>query len=372
MKVGATLRRVRSGEAGALRQAARDLGHELPRKRIETLREFRAGLASVPETANDWAKGYKAALADLATAYEAAVEPELDLEEAERVVRARKGFARILSSVGAGVSRPSELARAAAMDAGQVSRALGELRAANLVEDAPAADARSRPVRLTLLGERLLRRLEPQAPPREAEAILTAAITLFAHLATERRIRRAYLENIAAERLGPSGISPQQLVALLARLATERALVSEIDGMYVATEIGAEAQVGADLELALRDDKLPLPLKAIIDRVPAGAALFVRCGKLRDVWNLALERHGAHFAEARTIDWPDLKVGAIPLPPAGHPLVLVYDSLPLLASDGQEAPPSMRTLIERAQHRLVFSTPGAELPDSFEAIPVDS
>jgi hypothetical protein len=142
--------------------------------------------------------------------------------------------------------------------------------------------------------------------------------------------------------------------------------------MYVATEMGAEHQVGADLELALREKRTPEPLEAIAARVPAGSVLFLRCGKLRDVWNLALERHASHFSEARTIDWPDLKVGAIPLPPPERPLVLVYDSLPLLANDGLEAPPAMRGLIERADHRLVFATGGAELPERFEAILVDS
>ena len=66
MNVEKLLRRLREKAfaRAELRRAARDLGHELPRRRDPVLRAFRSGLASA-EVEDPYAEGYVAALLDV-------------------------------------------------------------------------------------------------------------------------------------------------------------------------------------------------------------------------------------------------------------------------------------------------------------------
>lgn len=77
MKIDAMIEALRNARAESeeLRRGARDLAHELPRNCLECLREFRAGVARIGSTDDRFADGYRAALADIAAAYEEAIAP---------------------------------------------------------------------------------------------------------------------------------------------------------------------------------------------------------------------------------------------------------------------------------------------------------
>ncbi len=78
MNLQTTIRRLSEKSDGEeLRRAARDVGHELPRKRIQLLSQFRTSLDGVDLTGvDDFVVGYRSALADVVAAYEAAVAAE--------------------------------------------------------------------------------------------------------------------------------------------------------------------------------------------------------------------------------------------------------------------------------------------------------
>jgi DNA-binding MarR family transcriptional regulator len=390
MRVGETLELLGSNVEDDLREAARELGHELPKNRMEVLSDFIGGLSRLEnerragrdgQGLTDWQRGFFAALDEIAYAYKSTVEPELELAEDAEVIRNRKGWARLLCALADGPKRPTDLARETGMDIAAVSRTLGVFRQSHLIEPAPHAigdDARTKRARLTLLGERMVRKLEPEAPSRETEAVLRAAVALFAHLVTERRVRSPYLVELARGEMGDgaSTRSAQAVVALLGQLAASRALVRDMDGVLVATEAAVQERIASELDQSIRDRTVPVLVQDIARRLdaPGRTSLFVRCGRLKDAWNLVLERQSngtGLFADARTIDWPDLKIGAIPIPDRG-PVALVYDSLTLLENDRREGPPAMRALVDRADRRFVMATPGTSPPDGFEVIPVEA
>lgn len=91
MKTERTVARLRDATGQSdpkLYMAARDLGHEFPRRRLDVLATFRSETASLPPAADPFIAGFRAALLEVAAAFEAAVEPELEedalVEEARR------------------------------------------------------------------------------------------------------------------------------------------------------------------------------------------------------------------------------------------------------------------------------------------------
>ena len=88
MKLEKTMKRLAGAtdDCAELRRGARDIGHELPRDRLYFLRRLRGALAGLDDTdVSDFARGYRAALLDLVTAYDSAIENAygVDLEVVE-------------------------------------------------------------------------------------------------------------------------------------------------------------------------------------------------------------------------------------------------------------------------------------------------
>lgn len=86
-KIKGHLAKLLAGDSKELGRLARELGHELPRKRLEMLAEFRAILADCVPAEDRHIRGYLAALADVSAAYSAAIQPEADEEEAVKFLR---------------------------------------------------------------------------------------------------------------------------------------------------------------------------------------------------------------------------------------------------------------------------------------------
>lgn len=175
MKVEKVLSRLgRAPEAvEELRAAGQALGDELPRRRLDVLRAFRAGLARLPALAPSFARGYLLALADVAAAYDAAVEEAHT--EAEIAAALSPLAAEVLVGLSQRPTLPKELAGALHKDPPAVSRTLAKLHQAHLVQDyviTGGGDGRVRPQRLTLLGQRVARYLIDRAP--EVQAIRQA------------------------------------------------------------------------------------------------------------------------------------------------------------------------------------------------------
>lgn len=103
-KIRARLQKALAGDTDKLYQLARDLGDELPRKRLEILDKFRRILAKEIQEdlfgreclpANHYLRGYLTALCDVVVAYSAAVWP--GIEEEQKVADLREnGFRPIM------------------------------------------------------------------------------------------------------------------------------------------------------------------------------------------------------------------------------------------------------------------------------------
>ncbi|MEQ8457423.1 MAG: MarR family winged helix-turn-helix transcriptional regulator [Sandaracinaceae bacterium] len=148
----------------------------------DELRRLRAALARTSTDREPYADGYARALLDVLAASEVHREAtETDREIVEAVAE-RSEWREVLSLVDGGVCRPAALAEKLGKDAGHVSRVLSAIRGVGLLEvhQPPGGDGRSRPHRLTLRGERVLkqmgtslaRRSGPPPPPSELSNML--------------------------------------------------------------------------------------------------------------------------------------------------------------------------------------------------------
>lgn len=95
-KIKIRLAKLLAGDLEELGRLARDLGHELPRKRLEILKLFNADLPDeIPvdrytmgyRPENEYIRGYLGALREVAAAYVAAVEPEVNEEWVSNFLR---------------------------------------------------------------------------------------------------------------------------------------------------------------------------------------------------------------------------------------------------------------------------------------------
>jgi len=156
--VEATLRRL-SQDGADIRQAARDLGHEIPRNRLDVLARFRAGVAKLGTTGRaDFTLGYRAALADVTAAYEAAIEPRIETERLAVIARQRKWWRETIGVLRPGPATVSEVADGIGASLPTTSRVLAAMRKAGLVEMwryGAGFDGRAGMQALSVLGRRV-------------------------------------------------------------------------------------------------------------------------------------------------------------------------------------------------------------------------
>lgn len=149
-------------DSADLRRSARDIGHELPRRRMPLLRRtltVLGGACAIDQS--EFAAGYKSALADVLAAYCAATETDLDRESLTQYV-ARKPHARAtVALLAAGPMCVSDVSESLKTSLATSSRLLLALRKCGVVEQgALREDKRARYHQLTLQGSRLAQDLE--------------------------------------------------------------------------------------------------------------------------------------------------------------------------------------------------------------------
>jgi hypothetical protein len=83
MNVARTLERLNTFNKATLAHAARDIGHELPRRRLTHLADLRAGLVVTEKrhgSSDAFSSGYRSALLDVLAAFDAATSSQLRTE----------------------------------------------------------------------------------------------------------------------------------------------------------------------------------------------------------------------------------------------------------------------------------------------------
>lgn len=217
-----------------LRRLARALGSELPRERLDVLRNFRHDVAHLAqfETAPgdadspSYASGYVAGMLDVVAEYETCVRQREDTWMVDSMMLHRDRQ-RVLMALRKGPSSPAELAVELGLEYPLIARLMNDLSASGLVRPHSFAGGESGPeaYRLTNQGRRMLMQLEPGLSSDMIQGIRTA-IRLFQHLLTHETSSAAALDDVANEVL-PEPHTAALAVDLWASEAMEAGLVAE-------------------------------------------------------------------------------------------------------------------------------------------------
>lgn len=343
-----------------LRRVARALGNELPRHRLDVLRKFRAGLAKQRVTDGSLAEGYIDGLLDVTAEYEVSLRQGADECEIQRQAL-RKDWREVLLVLKEGPKRPSDVAALLAKDRPTVTRILKKLRAAGLVQvyASDELDGRTRPHRLTLLGQRIVEGLDAGISA-DVERGISIAVALFRHLVTHASSPTTALDPIAHAFLGDPGAAAAA-VSLWAAEAKDAGLVAELGDEYLLAP-GNEAPVGGRNEVLW--DNIPALLDQLKGRKDEEVPVLVRTHEAWGAWAYALQDHST--GRSRTIDNGDILAQTIELPPRFD---LLYDDPAVIGVDRDI--PTMQALMQRADEKFVITTAGDPVPEGFIQIELD-
>jgi DNA-binding PadR family transcriptional regulator len=365
MNLGRVLVRIKQArmDGEELRRLSRDVGRELPRGRLEILRELRSGLASSnSEVLDPFARGYRAALDDLLAASEAAITPAQEARVAADVVKLRPQLQQVLCTFLKGSQRLTDVARELnGSDKSLVSRWLYELRNLGLLElyAQDAASAREKPYRLTERGRQVLERRK-QGLSEESSALLRLATELFSLLAHEGRVLRSTFQELAEEVLEKIDFDTREVCDVIIKEAQGKGLLEDVNEVLVERFDTAADIVQGQLESALANESSHLPpaLELLSRELPAQTIPIIVTSKGRDSWNRfvvqcksALSAKDA-LANLQVVTWADLQ-GGFALPVTGK-CALVFESGTLASGKARELAES--SLEKQPIERFVFVT----------------
>jgi DNA-binding MarR family transcriptional regulator len=356
MKVDWVIGRLREGAAdpGVLREVARDLGWELPRRREDAVTDFRRQAARLPRSDDAYAQGFRDALLELTTAYQRALAEDAEREHAASLA-AKRAWWPVIRRLLASPATPTQLAQAFDKDLSRISVLLRELRAAGLAESvAPpeGQDGRTRVHLLTPAGRQLARSL---TVPPWVEPALAFMVECLRRLLVTGTLHRRAVEAMAAEALQPLGVDGDQVARLLLDRCRAEGVLGEEAGRWLPDPVTRE--VRAQLERAVGESGFEPPFMGVLERRARNRRLplVVRAGE-ETPWNVYLTSLNR---EARLL--PGLDVDGVERANAetaldGKPYLLLYESPALLRRDA--AGEAIPALAQRARSCFVLTTPG--------------
>jgi hypothetical protein len=353
------------------------VGNELFRRDYAALHDLVTGLLEISRrqdrTDDPYVVGFRDALYHVIESYLRGLRRLNEQTEVFELAR-KSGWRPILQAMmDTGLGRPSEIAATTGMDPAQVSRALAEMREAELVKYCPpvdGADRRARPHIISGLGVAALEALGPDVPPSYDKAF-ELATAIFARLATDRQVTERTCAELAKQIISEPHIDAPGAAKRLLDAATRRGLVVEQEGAHVGAGLTAQGAVYRLLIDALDKHRSPAFLEAVAGAAsPKQNRLVVRSARPHDLWNIFFKRVDNPFgARAMVIDGADLIVGSVE--PPGEPYALLYESASLLKDDHAANILAMRKLEQKATRRLCLTSPVAvELEKGYESIPV--
>ncbi|WP_164010977.1 MarR family transcriptional regulator [Pyxidicoccus trucidator] len=380
MKLDKVARKLSSGQLTeeALRMFARDVGHELPHHRLETLKGFRELLARAaigPSFA--WGSGYRAALLDMVASFESAVCARQDRQSAELLLRHRSAWREVLHALRDGPLTQKELAAALGnMDKGQMSRTLSEMRDAALVEVFACAEGdRSRPHQLTPLGKRLLEQHDSSELSERDEALLRFAVTFIGLSVMEGRALTGELDAVCRRAVRPEAarVVPRKAAHFLETEVQRLGVYSRGGDAVPAVAPRASIFLEGLFNRWSSHEEAPPPFwQDILRRLPGPQTpLLVRAARPGHWQRLLVQKPwGAQVpAESRVFSGVDLQHGLFDPPERGF--VLVYESLALRTLDLSQGG-LLRELERRAVARFCFVMKGEEVDEGYTPLEVES
>jgi len=192
------------GDGRLLRATGAALGVEMSKRRLGKIQPALRALARVAKNDRTYDAGYAAAVADVVGAFQAVLAGEA--EEADMAQLARQSpYAEVLFSLAEGHQTATAIAVRLGKNKSSSSRALASLREAGLVTvyDAPDADERLRPHRLTLRGERVVDLMRHPGRRRKATPVRGERLPAYGAPKEARSSDRLRAEPRAARKLKP-------------------------------------------------------------------------------------------------------------------------------------------------------------------------
>lgn len=356
------------GDARALREVARDLGWEMPRRRREVLADYRRRAARLPRAGDAYAQGFRDALLELVTAFQRAIDEDEDRDQAVQLA-VKRSWLPILRHLMDAPSTPSQLARTLGKDISRISVLLKEIRGAGLAESVDPgvdADGRSKLHLLTPRGLDVVRALDL---PSWVEPSLDLTVECIRRLLLAGSLHRRALEEMAERALGPLGVEPEAVARrLLERCDAERVLV-EAAGRWVPSPTARE--VRAQIKRAVAEPDFEPSFMRTLERNATARSLplVVRASEAAP-WNVFLakgHRREYHLLAGWEVDAVDQAHTDNLL--AGQRFGLLYESPALRLHD--EAAGTAAPLLARARKCYVFAGEGDAVEAPLVGIPVE-
>jgi DNA-binding MarR family transcriptional regulator len=360
MKVDKVLTRLAGApdDVRELRRVARALGSELPRQRIDVLRQFRAGLAQQPVSAGSlgsFARGYVNGLTDVTAEYEVSLRQVAEEAEIGRLAL-RRDWREVLMQLGDGPKLPSDIATSLQKDRPTVTRILKKLRAAGLVHaySHEEVDGRTRPHRLTVHGQRVLDGLDAGISA-DVERGIRLGVALFRQITSRASCSQAELDTVVRAILDDPGAAAAA-ASLWGSEARTAGLVTEFDGEYRLAPLNGGPVNGRNEILWSHGTDLLARLK---ERRSPHIPVFVRTtNEAWGAWAYALQDDTTGLS--RTIVNGDIVSRTIEPPPRFD---LLYDDPAVIGADRHI--PAMQTLMAQADAKFVITTGEDPVPDGF-------
>jgi DNA-binding MarR family transcriptional regulator len=363
MRPNKTLAALETRRVERMAEAARDVGHELPRRRADVLNEFRRGLTDIAQRSADdlYLKGFCDALEHVTASFLAESAHDEDLSRAKAVVEAKPRWAKVLRALAEGHGLPRDIAEASGIAPSSVTRTLQELEDASLVERPPPsqeADGRQRPCVLTSLGDELARRLFKDADRRIAAVrdALPVINQFYSSLISQRRVVSIELLQLAETKIGRG--SAKHLVEVLLGAAEQTALA-------VRDPDGAIAVEALDLSRLLTETcGHPDRFHSMRSIVASPLQTYVFSSRFQYLWDQWIRM--GRLDRVVTLTGADLRFG----PPLSSPYQVLYDDVVMAHRDSEQE--LAQDMLAGARRRLclVPSASQAKLPSSITPVPV--
>ncbi|MFO0610770.1 MAG: MarR family transcriptional regulator [Polyangiales bacterium] len=336
-------------DGDALRRLAGDLGAEVFRARAEVLEGFR-GLVSRGPVPDDFARGYRAALADVTAAVTLELQQRAASAEALAVGRQRR-HREVLAALEEGPLTAKELCERGRCDKGQMSRVLGDLRRADLVEEYanPQGDGRERPQHLTLRGQQVLEQLGARSAA--AGQVLEHLPQVLDVLLGSGRVSLHDVQHVMGRAPQAAGPATHALAKeLFEALGRSHCVSNQTWALYANTVTPATQELHRILETC----SPALIAREIRQRVGADVLVMVRSDAMRDAWRRILTEGAAQ--RGRTLESAELATGDEPPRDA---YALVYESEDLRQADIARYCERIRAYEHRARGRYIVARSSA-------------
>jgi len=351
------LRGAASLDLEALQLAAAEIADGMVEPSAAELKRVREVLALARVEGE--AAAYRDALDDVLAAFTKGLARKENLDAARSAAEQHRD---LVAELVAGPRTPKELSARLKRDFSLVSRNLGELGKAGIVEVLGGSrDGRERPRQLTLRGQDLAHQLgiAPGSIPRHVERSLDCATAVLSSVVVEKTVSVERLVKVAERSLAGLEVSPEAAVEHVVTQAEEHGLLRRDEDLACideAFELGAEIRhrITESVRRGAGDSGFWDQVTSATGGDPKVDIVVRAANPSRDRWN-AFFAFLSKEPRGRVLGAADLEMRLID---ASGPYILIYESLALLKSDLCQVE-GVRAVASSAKRCFFLSSNGA-------------